>query len=90
MVRDQCPDGECRAARVFRTLGSQAEAIGLEVPMRDAGQHTVSVQVTLSPQQFYTTRELNEKRSVNEVFYTNCLIVLVKNMRCSQLHCQKG
>ena len=49
VVRDCCPSGERRAARVFRTLGAQAEAIGLEVPMRDAGQHTVSVQVSQLP-----------------------------------------
>ena len=34
-------------------------------------------------------RELNQNLSGNDVHYTN-LIRLVKNMLCSELHCQKG
>ena len=30
------------------------------------------------------------KKSVNEVYYTNALILLIKTMLCSKLHCQKG
>ena len=33
--------------------------------------------------------KLNLNLSVNKVYYTNHLILLVKNMRCSKLHCQK-
>ena len=35
-------------------------------------------------------RELNRNLSDNEVYYTNSSILLVKNMLCSKLHCQKG
>jgi len=35
-------------------------------------------------------RELNLNLSGNEVYYTNSLILLVKNMLCSKLHYQKG
>ena len=35
-------------------------------------------------------RDLNLNLSANEVYYTNSLILLVKNMLCSKLHCQKG
>ena len=34
------------------------------------------------------TRELYENLSSNEVFQTNSLIVLVKNMLCSEFHRQ--
>jgi len=30
------------------------------------------------------------KLSGNEVYYTNALLLLIKNMLCSKLHCQKG
>lgn len=45
VVRDHCPNGERRAARVVRALGTDAEAIGIEVPMSEAGRHNVEVQV---------------------------------------------
>ena len=32
----------------------------------------------------------NSHLSGNEVYYTNHLILLVKNMLCSEHHCQKG
>ena len=35
-------------------------------------------------------RELYQNLSGNEVYYTNSSILLVKNMLCSKLHCQKG
>jgi hypothetical protein len=38
---------------------------------------------------FCMERGLNQKLSGNVVYYTNFLILLVKNMLCSQLHCQK-
>ena len=34
-------------------------------------------------------RELNQKLSGNEGYDANSLILLVKNMLCSKLHCQK-
>jgi len=42
-----------------------------------------------SPQS-YMKRDLNQNFSGNEVYYTNSLILLVKNMLFSKLHCQKG
>eukprot|EP00960_Hanusia_phi_P057935 763720-Hanusia_phi.AAC.6 len=45
IVRDLQPNGERRAAVVYRTLGDEAEAIGLEVPMGEAGTHLLTVQV---------------------------------------------
>ena len=39
---------------------------------------------------FYMKREVNQNVSGDEVYYTNSLISLVKNMLCSRLHCQKG
>ena len=35
-------------------------------------------------------RILDQKRSGNEVYFTNSSILLVKNMLCSNLHCRKG
>ena len=35
-------------------------------------------------------RESNSNLSGNELYYTNCSILLVKNMLCRELHCQKG
>ena len=40
--------------------------------------------------EFYLERESNQKLSGNEVYYTNSLILLVENVLCSKLHCQKG
>ena len=34
-------------------------------------------------------RELNSNLSSDEVCYTNYLFLLVKNMLCSKIHCQK-
>ena len=34
--------------------------------------------------------ESNQNLSGNEVYHTNSLILLVQNMLCSKLHCQKG
>ena len=39
------PSGERRAAVVRKTLGDDADTIGLEVPMGEAGTHTISLQV---------------------------------------------
>ena len=33
---------------------------------------------------------IESKRTGNEVYYTNYLTLLVQNMLCSKLHCQKG
>ena len=38
----------------------------------------------------YMKRQLNQNLSGNEVYSTNSLILLVKNMLCSRLHGQKG
>ena len=38
----------------------------------------------------YMKRESNQNFLGNEVYYTNCLILLVKSMLCSKLHCQKA
>ena len=35
-------------------------------------------------------RELDHNLFGNEVYRTNSLILLVKNMLCNKLHCQKG
>ena len=35
-------------------------------------------------------RELDQNLSGNEVYCTNSLISLVKNMLCGKLHCKKG
>ena len=35
-------------------------------------------------------KEIKSKLSGNEGYYTNSSILLVKNMLCSKLHCQKG
>jgi hypothetical protein len=35
-------------------------------------------------------RESNENISGNEVYYTNALMFLVKNILCKNVHCQKG
>mmetsp|Transcript_24121 Transcript_24121/g.78494 ORF Transcript_24121/g.78494 Transcript_24121/m.78494 type:complete len:570 (+) Transcript_24121:2239-3948(+) len=45
IVRDLQPDGVRRAAVVYRTLGDDAEAVGLEVPLGEAGAHVLTVQV---------------------------------------------
>jgi len=36
------------------------------------------------------TQKEFQKKSGNEVYYTNSLVLLVKNMQCSELRCQKG
>ena len=38
----------------------------------------------------YLKRELNSILSSDGVYYTNPLILLIKNMLCSKNHCQKG
>jgi len=45
IVRDKLPNGDRRAAVVYRTLGDDAEPIGMEVPMGEAGVHELTVQV---------------------------------------------
>ena len=40
-------------------------------------------------QRSYMKRELNQNLSVNEVYHTNSLKVSVRNMLCSELHCQQ-
>eukprot|EP00961_Rhodomonas_salina_P225971 3055159-Rhodomonas_salina.1 len=45
IVRDKLPNGERRAAVVYRTLGDDAEPIGIEVPMGEAGTHELTVQI---------------------------------------------
>lgn len=45
IVRNQLPDGTARAAVVSKMLGEDADTIGLEVPMGEAGMHTLSLQV---------------------------------------------
>jgi hypothetical protein len=35
-------------------------------------------------------KELNRNPSGNEIHYTNSLMLLVNNMLCSKLHCQRG
>jgi hypothetical protein len=35
-------------------------------------------------------RELHKNLSGNEVYYTNSIILLVKNVRCSKIHYKKG
>jgi hypothetical protein len=35
-------------------------------------------------------RGLNQNLSVNEVHYTNLEMLLLQDMLCSRLHCQKG
>ena len=37
-----------------------------------------------------TKRKLNSNLCGNEIYYTNYLIPLVKNILCGELHCQKG
>ena len=39
---------------------------------------------------FYMKRQLDSNLPDNEGYYTNGLILLVKNMLCSKLHYQKG
>ena len=38
----------------------------------------------------YMKRDINKNLPGNEVYYTNALILLIKIMMCSKLHCQKG
>jgi hypothetical protein len=45
IVRNMLPSGETRAAVVYRTLGDDAEPVGLEVPMFESGVHKLSVQI---------------------------------------------
>lgn len=45
IVRDLLPDGSRRAAVVKKTFGEDADTIGLEVPMCEAGTHTLTLQV---------------------------------------------
>lgn len=45
IVRNMLPSGETRAAVVYRTLGDDAEPVGLEVPMVECGVHKLSVQI---------------------------------------------
>ena len=40
--------------------------------------------------QSYMKREVCQNLSGDEVDFTNTLILLVRNMLCSKLHCQKG
>ncbi len=44
-MRNVLPNGERRAAIIHRTLGDDAEAFGLEVPVSEAGVHDIIVQV---------------------------------------------
>ena len=37
----------------------------------------------------YMKREISQKKSGNEVHYTNSSMLLVKNMLCSELHFQE-
>ena len=39
---------------------------------------------------FCMERELNQNLSGNEIYYTNLLLSLVKNMPCVKLYCQKA
>ena len=45
IVRDLLPDGTRRAAVVRKTFGDDADTIGLEVPMGEAGSHTLTLQL---------------------------------------------
>jgi len=45
IVRDLMPDGSRRAAVVRKTFGEEADTIGLEVPMAEAGEHKLTLQV---------------------------------------------
>ena len=45
IVRNLLPSGERRAAVVYRALGDDAEAVGLEVPMNECGLHKITVQI---------------------------------------------
>ena len=45
IVRDLLPDGSRRAAVARKTFGDDADTIGLEVPMAEAGVHTLTLQV---------------------------------------------
>ena len=45
IVRDLMPDGSRRAAVVRKTFGEEADTIGLEVPMAEAGEHRLTLQV---------------------------------------------
>ena len=45
IVRNTTPSGEKRATVTHRTLGDDAEAFGLHVPMIEPGVHTISCQV---------------------------------------------
>ena len=38
----------------------------------------------------YTKRDLNQNLSGDEVYYKKSLTLLVKNMLCSKLYCQRG
>jgi hypothetical protein len=45
IVRNLLPSGERRAAVIYRSLGEEAEAVGLEVPMAELGIHELAVQI---------------------------------------------
>ena len=45
IVRNVLPSGDTRAAVVYRTLGDDAEPVGLEVPILECGVHKLSVQI---------------------------------------------
>jgi hypothetical protein len=45
IVRDLLPDGSRRAAVVRKTFGDDADTLGLEVPMGEAGTHTLTLQI---------------------------------------------
>jgi len=50
----------------------------------------ISGGTTPCPYRSYMKGESNQNLSGNEIYYTNSLISLVKNLLCGQLHCQKG
>lgn len=45
IIRNTIPSGEKRAAVVYRTLGDDAEPVGIEVPMEECGMHKLAVQI---------------------------------------------